>query len=228
MAASATIARKGALPTETDAAQARPRIEWAPPPPRSGLLGAWDRFVGPGATPAEIWLQLALPLAAAIAAAVAPLAAGYAWPWWKLALASFLALDTVGGVITNSTQTAKRWYHREGQTVGDHMSFVAAHLLQLTLVGWLFRGNDWGFIALLYTLLLLGSAVIVGSPRYLQRPVASGLYLVALVVTLQPSFTTPGLEWFGPVFFLKLFVAHLPFEAPLATTNSKQEDANHG
>ena len=32
-------------------------IIWQPPEPRSGLAGQWDKFVGPGATAAELWLQ---------------------------------------------------------------------------------------------------------------------------------------------------------------------------
>ncbi|MEO0685235.1 MAG: hypothetical protein AAFY76_09370, partial [Cyanobacteria bacterium J06649_11] len=37
--------------------------------PRSGWVGMIDRFIGPGATPAELWLQF---LPAVIAAIVAP------------------------------------------------------------------------------------------------------------------------------------------------------------
>ncbi|MEM1182696.1 MAG: hypothetical protein AAGM22_30400 [Acidobacteriota bacterium] len=33
---------------------------------------------------------------------------------------------------------------------------------------------------------------------------------------LRPAAATPGLEWFAPIFYLKLFVAHLPHEAPLS------------
>ena len=34
------------------------KISCNPPAPRKGLSGSWDRFVGPGATQAEEWLQL--------------------------------------------------------------------------------------------------------------------------------------------------------------------------
>lgn len=197
----------------------RPRVQWAPPPPRTGFAGGWDRFVGPGATPGEVWMQTALPLVAALAAAWWPLMAGHPWPGWKLLIAGLLALDTVGGVITNSTHTAKRWYHRDGQTAVHHLGFVALHLAQLAVVGWLFRGHDWTFVGLGYGFLLAGSALIVLSPAVLQKPVALSVYLVALVGTLHPVAVTPGLEWFLPVFFLKLFVAHLPVEAPLASND---------
>jgi hypothetical protein len=44
-------------------------IKWIPDEPRNGLLGAWDKFVGPGATRGEEWLQLigSLVLAALLA-----------------------------------------------------------------------------------------------------------------------------------------------------------------
>ncbi|MEM8929658.1 MAG: hypothetical protein AAGE94_00690 [Acidobacteriota bacterium] len=193
-----------------------PIVRWSPPTPRDGLAGVWDRFVGPGATRGEVWLQTAIPLAAAVFAGWWPVASGHDWPGWQSLVAGLLALDTVGGVITNSTHTAKRWYHRAGQTAADHLGFVAIHVIQLGLVAWLFRGGDWVFLITAYAALLAGSALIVWSPKLLQKPVALGVYLVTLVAGLAPAAVTPGLEWFAPVFFLKLFVAHLPFEAPLA------------
>ncbi|MEM8998242.1 MAG: hypothetical protein AAGF23_25895 [Acidobacteriota bacterium] len=201
----------------------RPRVQWTPPSPRSGLAGVWDRFVGPGAARGEVWIQTAIPLAAAIAAAWWPIASGHSWTTWQVAVAGLLALDTVGGVLTNSTHTAKRWYHRRGQGAGDHLGFVAVHIVQLALVGWLFRDHDWSFVAASYAFLLIGSAVIVLSPPLLQKPVAFAVYLPALVAALSPAAVTPGLEWFAPVFFLKLFVAHLPFEAPLAANPRQTE-----
>ena len=33
-------------------------ISWTPPPPRAGWRGLWDRFIGPGATGAELTIQL--------------------------------------------------------------------------------------------------------------------------------------------------------------------------
>ena len=211
------IFASGLTKTEVGTSQARPAIQWNPPTPRSGLLGVWDRFVGPGATRAEIWLQVAIPLIAGLLAAMWPRWTGLGWPAWQWVVAGLLAVDTVGGVITNSTNTAKRWYHRAGQTSREHLGFVAVHLLQLMVVGWIFRSQDWVFVFGLYAFLMVGATWIVSSPKYLQRPVASTLYLVTLVGMLNPALHTPGLEWFVPIFFLKLFVSHLPMEAPLAS-----------
>jgi hypothetical protein len=43
-------------------------IDWKIPLPRNGFSGMVDKFVGPGATRAELALQILLPLIAAIAA----------------------------------------------------------------------------------------------------------------------------------------------------------------
>lgn len=42
---------------------------WQPPAPRAGLAGAWDRFIGAGATRVELWLQIGAALLAGAAAA---------------------------------------------------------------------------------------------------------------------------------------------------------------
>ncbi|MFZ1864411.1 MAG: hypothetical protein WAU39_09335 [Polyangiales bacterium] len=44
----------------------RVTIDWQAPAPRSGSLGAWDRFVGPGATVAENILILGTTLGGAV------------------------------------------------------------------------------------------------------------------------------------------------------------------
>ncbi|MDB9528690.1 hypothetical protein PN498_22045 [Oscillatoria sp. CS-180] len=43
----------------------------------------------------------------------------------------------------------------------------------------------------------------------LQRPIALGLYGLALIGDRYLLTPTPGLEWFLPLFFLKLLISHL-------------------
>lgn len=187
---------------------APPTADQTPPQPRSGLAGALDKFIGPGASPAEIWLQFgAAGLAAALVAAWSILRTP--WPWWQVLVAALLALDMTGGVVTNATNAAKRWYHRPDQTRGKHLFFAAIHAAQLGLVAWLFREGDIEFFLGAYGVLMVGSCLIVFSPRYLQRPVAMVCYLGGLGCCLYWFGLTPGLMWFGPVFYLKLFVSHL-------------------
>lgn len=179
------------------------------PAPRSGWKGLLDRLIGPGATPAELSLQFVPSLGAAIAAPLYASTLLIDWSLWQLGIIAILGFDLVGGVLTNATAAAKRWYHRPGQGWLQHMGFVGVHLVHVGLVALLFRGGDGLFFAGVSGYLLLAAGLILASPLYLQRPVALGLYGLALLGDLYLFVPTPGLEWFLPLFFLKLLVSHL-------------------
>lgn len=187
---------------------------WAAPPPRQGVLGALDRFIGPGATLAELWLQFG---GAAVIACLC-----FALYWTSDAasdalrgvVVALLALDIAGGVITNATGSAKRWYHRDGQSWQQHLAFVATHIVQLGLVAWLFAGQPWLYLAAAYGLLLVATAAVLAVPGYLQRPLAFAAYAVCFLVAQLPLFSLPGLAWFLPLFYFKLLVSHLVRETP--------------
>lgn len=178
-------------------------------PPRSGRVGYLDRLTGPGATPAELWLQFLPALGALVAAPVYALTLPVQWSGLQLGLMALLGLDLVGGVLTNATVSAKQWYHRPGQGWQQHLGFVALHVIHIFLVAWLFRGGDWGFFGAVAGYLLGAATVIVFSPHRLQRPVALGLFGVVLLCDRYWLAPTPGIEWFLPFFFLKILVSHL-------------------
>ena len=189
-------------------------IDWNYPEPRPGLPGALDKFLGPGTTRAELALQLGFALAAAIALPLYVSHRGLDWSWFQYALATFLAFDLMGGVVTNASSSAKRWYHREGQGFAAHFGFVALHVVYVLLVSWLFRDTDWVFFGLVSALLLAVALVVLLAPLYLRRPIALGLYALAIMVVLYAFGATPGLEWFVPLLFLKLDIAHILREEP--------------
>lgn len=184
------------------------------PSPRPGLKGVLDRAIGPGATTAELLLQFVPSLAAAIAAPIYALTLPVQWTGWQLGLIALFAFDLVGGVLTNATSTAKRWYHRPGQNWQQHLGFVFLHLIHLLLVALLFRGGDWTFFLSTSGYLLGASYLILQSPLYLQRPIALGLYGLSLLGIYYILPPTLGLEWFLPLFFLKILVSHLLQETP--------------
>lgn len=189
-------------------------IQWDIPKPRSGIRGMVDRFVGPGATPAELWLQFFFPVLAAVAAPTYALSRGLEWGLLLILLSAVLALDLLGGCITNATSAAKRWYHRAGQGIREHLAFVALHVVHVLLVAWLFRGGDWLYFGVVSGFLLGAALVILLVPLYMQRPVAILAYGGGLLVALYAFAPTPGLEWFLPFFFLKVLVVHLVREEP--------------
>lgn len=179
------------------------------PAPRSGWKGQLDRLIGPGATPAELILQFVPSVGAAIAAPLYASTLSMDWSPWQLSLIAILGFDLVGGVLTNATAAAKRWYHRLGQGWRQHMAFVCVHLVHIGLVALLFREGDGVFFAGVSSYLLLAAGLILANPLYLQRPVALGLYGLALLGDRYLFVPTPGLEWFLPLLFLKLLVSHL-------------------
>ena len=192
-------------------------IDWNPPQPRAGWRGQWDAFFGPGATAAEEWLQLVGGL---ILSGLALLVFFSRFPApnpAQIGVAILFALDLSGGIITNASASAKRLYHREGQTWQQHLIFVLPHGVHLGLLVWLFPGFGWWFFGLFYGYLIVATLLILRMALYLQRPMAMTLYAGALLLNLLVP-QSPGLEWVVPFLFLKLLIAHLlkeaPFQAP--------------
>lgn len=190
------------------------RIDWHPPRPRRGWLGRWDTFVGPGATAVEEWVQLlgglfltALVMLCVVLRVPTPLST------LQLALIGLLALDLSGGIVTNATAPAKRWYHRAGQQRRHHLAFVLPHGVHLALVVWLFPVGPWWWFPLFYGHLIGAAVVMLSVPLYLQRPVAFICYAWIVVLSSIVG-SPPGLEWVIPLLFLKLLLSHLLKEAP--------------
>ena len=182
------------------------KIDWTPPMPKSGM----EKFIGPGATRAEIWLQSLVPvLAIVVALYLAP-----EWSALQQIVAALLVGDIVGGIITNATSTAKRWYHREGQGRWQHMGFISLHFIQLSVFNAVFMEFSLLWIAITGGFMLLASWLVLVMPLYLQRPVALTLYSLGLVLSLYVFDSPAGLEWFLPFFYLKLLVSHILKEAP--------------
>lgn len=191
--------------------------------PRSGAAGWLDRLAGPGATRTELVLQFTPAVIAALLAALYAVALDIEWSGLQLALIAFLAFDLVGGVITNSTGAAKRWFHRPGQGWRQHLGVVAMHLIHVTVVAVLFRAGDGAYLGVVGGYLLVAAIVILASPHYLRRPVGLGLYALALIGSEYLFTPTPALEWFLPLFFLKLLVSHLIPETPYRPGDRKHE-----
>ena len=194
------------------------KINWSYPAPRPGLAGALDRFIGPGVTPAELWLELGSAIAFGAAVLAYSLWKSPGWSLLQTLVAVILAADMAGGIVTNATSTAKRWYHRAGQGFGQRFAFVAVHTAEILLVAWLFRSMDWLFFSVMAGYLLAAAAVILKTPVYLQRPAALGLFAIALLVSVYGFPAVAGMEWYIPFLFLKLLVSHLVREEPYRPT----------
>jgi hypothetical protein len=199
-----------------------PQINWNYPPPRPGWRGQLDTFIGPGVTRAELALELGVSLIGGLGMLLYAFAYLPDWNGWQIALAVLLAFDLAGGVVTNATSTAKRWYHRPGQGFRQHFTFIAVHGIHLALVAWAFHAGDWAWAVGWYAFLMFTSLLILQIPLYLQRPVAFSMFGLGLLLALYLDTPAPGLEWFIPVFLLKLLVSHLLREEPYRPENEPE------
>lgn len=187
---------------------------WHYPAPRPGLAGQWDKFIGPGASTLEQALSLIPSAFAAIAISYYAYTANLGWSPTQYLVAALIAFDVVGGVATNATSSAKRWYHRDGQTASQHMYFVAVHFLQILLVAYFFRDADITYFLGTYGYLLVASIIVLQVPLRIQRSIALLLVCGAIVISQYLFSPTRGFEWFIPVLFIKLLISHLTTEEP--------------
>lgn len=188
-------------------------LEAGLPQPRSGLAGLQDRFLGPGATGAEIGLIWAMALAGGLAQVAYAAWLGLAWSWWQYLVAALVACDLVGGAVSNCSSVTKRWYYRPGQGFQNHLGFIALHLHPFVLA-WLFPGLGWLWALAVYAYLVGGALLLLSTPLYLKRPLAAALLIGGIALGLMLLPTAPGLQWFGPVFYLKLLMGHAVPEEP--------------
>jgi hypothetical protein len=200
-------------------------VDWAPPAPRDGLAGAWDRFIGPGATPAEQWLQVAVPLGLTAALVVYWRQLPVGWSSLQYTVAAVLAFDVLGGIVTNATSSAKRWYHRPQAPPRQHLAFVAAHGIHLLAAAAVFDAYGARSMVAAYGVLLAAAVVIAVTPLYLRRPAGFGLYAATGLVSLHAFAPPPGMEWFLPLFYLKLLLGHMLAEAPFRPVVSDRRAA---
>lgn len=212
-------------PTSTLATSPKDRTEgmrsdWSIPAIPAGLAGWLARLTGPGATPTELLLQTLIPSAFAGFAIYQGMESLNVL---QRILIGVLAFDIAGGVITNATSSAKRWYHRTSQTFWHHYAFISLHLLHLGVVAYFFEaGMVWFLWNSIF--LLLASALILLVPLYLQRPVSLALYGFILIIILYNESGTPAMPWFAPLFYLKLLVSHLPLEEPYRPADDSREE----
>lgn len=189
-------------------------ISWKIPPKRKGIAGIIDNFVGPGATWAELWIQFGCAVIAGLGAA---LYAGAMQPKWgilHLFVVGGFAFDLMGGVITNATSSAKRWYHRQGIGHKTHLGFAGLHLLHIALFAWLFLDGSFAFFYQAGSLLIIFILLVQFSPMYLQRPIAFSCYALSLIFFIYGTTPVVGIEWFLPIFYLKVVVSHAVKEEP--------------
>jgi hypothetical protein len=189
------------------------RIDWK-------YSGKPDGFFGTGATSAEQVLVWGFGLVGT-ALLFWVWRSTSNWAWWQYAVAALIALDVLGGVVANSLNSCKRFYHAPIQSeetgftglAKNHLAFTALHVHTL-IIGLLFGKMNWGYGLFWYLALLLSSVVVLRAPLYLQRPLALGLIMLAILANVYFIAPVSGFEWFVPALFLKIVYGHLVREEP--------------
>ncbi|MGK8523972.1 hypothetical protein ACRS6B_21560 [Nocardia asteroides] len=196
------------------------QADWSIPATAPGWAGRVERFMGPGKTRAESAVEAIGGALCVLLLAIysLPLLSGRGIV--EVVALAVIACDLVGGVLTNATNSAKRWYHRTRSSRG-RLTFVAIHTLHLAVVGLLLLDDPAWFAG--NAALLLGSALSIElSPAGLRRPIAMAAYMTVFLLNLI-VFPVPALlAWFIPLFFLKLLICHLIPEVPLGTRTRPQ------
>ncbi|WP_242344582.1 hypothetical protein [Anaeromyxobacter terrae] len=174
------------------------------PAPSSPLVTIFRRLSGPDATTAEATVWLAGTLGITAVAAVVAVSRSPGWSALQWVLAMGIAFDFSGGVVSNATSAAKRSVHRPGRTRSRAL-FYAAHVHPLVLP--LAFSVPWTAAAALYAGMLAAAALVELAPRAVAQPVAFAAVAAGLFLACGAGWPI-GLEWFAPVYLLKLVGAY--------------------
>lgn len=186
-------------------------IDWA-------CNGKFSFTAGFGATKAESTI-------ANYAALIAPIILYFlswqdlGWTTLQIIVASLLALDMVGGVLTNSLGSMKRFLHTDtplevnwlGKLVGSKFLFPLIHF-QIFAVPACFD-VAWSYAFFWYGLMMASIIFIHFLPMYLHRPIAMLVVMLSIIIT-QITAAPTGLEWLAPIYIIKLVLSHGVREEP--------------
>jgi len=191
------------------------QINWQTPRVKAGWVGAIEKFMGPGKTKSESMIEVValILISGLIFFRYKQVVIDSLLAKWQLAILVLLLLDLVGGVITNSTNAAKRSYHESPSSKGRFI-FIFCHTIHLLVISLLFLNFDWYFLAFNSAVLFLGAFAIERVQIQTKRPLAMLLFM-AVVGVHSFIFQLPTyLELFPALFYLKLFVCFLVTEVP--------------
>jgi hypothetical protein len=190
------------------------RINWKHPEPRQGLAGVLDRFVGPGATKGELFLQFTFALLMSISVILYAHFNNLGWSVIQHIVAALIAFDLAGGIVTNATASAKRWYIPMWHKTKWCWTLIATNIFAPFLVAWVFRSMDWFFGMVVYSYAVIAPILLLKVPLHLQRPTAFILFCGAMLTDIYLFKPIPGLEWFLPFYFMKVILSQAIREEP--------------
>lgn len=143
------------------------------------------------------------------------------WNYMQLIIGIIVAFDIGGGMVCNSLNSCKRFYHSTFKAnekkylsiIKNHLIFSSLHIH--TIIVWLvFDINNW-YYGLIWYILLMASVILVNwTPLYIKRPMSMLIILFSIMINLYIINPIVGFEWLVPVLFVKIVYGHLVREEP--------------
>ncbi len=142
------------------------------------------------------------------------------WNVFQLSIILLLAFDISGGMVANSLNSCKRFYHTpvkpdESKMVAivkNSKIFTALHIHTIIISVLLNYTILWGIFW--YVFLNLSVWLIDSIKLYLRRPIAIGIIMVAILLNGYLLKSPMFIEWLVPMLFIKIVYGHTVREEP--------------
>lgn len=172
-------------------------------------MGLLAKLTGPTATRTEILLQFIAPVAIVAFLVYSQAAFLFGQGLLYTIILCLLAFDVLGGVVTNETLAARKWFNRDDVSKLKKWLFCLMHLVHICVL-FLYLNEPALPGLLTYGSLYLASfTLVILTPNYISRAVAASLYCGFIVLFFE--FDYFGLENFKYlllIFHYKIVVAY--------------------
>lgn len=183
--------------------------------------GKPDFLFGTGATRMEKGLVLSSSALGILLYAFFYFSHHLEWSWWQYIIAILIAMDVLGGLVANSLNSCKRFYHTPTKPeepwytpwLKNHLLFAILHVYPI-LVSVIFGKGNYFYGIFWYTWLVFAAFLIIKTPLYLQRPVAFLIITISLLLNFYFIPSVQGFEWLIPALYLKILYGYLVQEEP--------------
>ncbi|HSM24817.1 MAG TPA: hypothetical protein VK856_08155 [Anaerolineaceae bacterium] len=148
------------------------------------------------------------------------------WTWWQYLLAVLIAMDVFAGLVANSLNSCKRFYHTQPKPdeprytsfFKNHFLFVILHVYPL-LASLIFGNGNFIYGVFWYFLMIFCAWIIIKTPLYLKRPVSFLWIATALLLNFYLIPGIDGFVWLIPALFIKILYGYLVQEEPYRPLN---------
>ena len=185
-----------------------------------GYNGKADFLLGTGATSAEQMIGWFASLMGASLYGYLYLTHALNWTWWQYILAGLLSFDVIGGIVANSLNSCKRFYHTAAKSdepqyttfFKNHLAFSALHIHTL-LIAILFGAPNYFFGVFWY--LFNGRHDYYHKYAPLSQKTSGILgHIISVTGKHLCYFSDQGFEWLVPALLIKILYGHLVKEEP--------------